>query len=79
MILLEIKYDTKDLLLLQGVNFAPCGGKRVCMILKGEICAIKLHTDCMYSEMLPYKEDILACFSLLSEGLEGLKSTSVFL
>ena len=53
------------------------------MISEKEICAIRLHTDCMYSEMLPYKKKY--CVAILplvfhsvylSEELEGQKENT---
>ena len=60
MIFLEIKYDHQGFTICSYrvwiLHPMGGGGGRVCMISKKEICAMRLHTDCVYSEMLPYKK-----------------------
>ena len=76
MIFLEIKYDHQGFTVVIGCEFCTLWGKRVCMISKGEIRAIRLYTDCMYSKMLPCKKyyyilPLVSHSVHLSEGLEG--------
>ena len=60
MIFLEIKYDHQGFTVVIGCEFCTLWGEEGMHDIKGEeIRAIRLHTDCMYSEMLPYKKMLL--------------------
>ena len=61
MISTEIKYDHPGFTVVIGYELCTLWGEEGMHDIEGgKICAIRLHTDCMYSEMLPYKKMLLA-------------------
>ena len=77
MISTEIKYDHQGFTVVIGCELCTLWGEEGMHDIEGgKICAIRLHTDCMYSEMLPYKKcywllPLVSHSVYLSEGLEG--------
>ena len=70
MIFLEIKYDHQGFTVVIGCEFCTLwGDEGMHDIKRGKICAIRLHTDCMYSEMLPYKKKCYCLLPLVSHSV----------
>ena len=61
MISTEINYDHQGFTVVIGCEFCTLWGEEGIHNIEGGggICDIRLHTDCMYSEMLPYKKMLL--------------------